>query len=639
MMKFLRKHNKKLLAVFMALLMVVFLGGTALDSWMRPDPNFVLATSRFGKINNVDRQRAVASTDLLSRIGMTWSQLSAGQPEPLTPIDWYLLLKEAQEYNTGRDISAVRTLVSDENFWERITNLARVLGIKPERVVEAFAMHKSILDVLGTLRSAAAPSEAEIRHVARLSLDRAVIRAAVLPAAMFLDPTLEFSEQEIKAHFEKYRDRERGKGLDFGYRIAESVRVQYLRIDKEALAGAVGVANAEQKARRYYEENREKDPALRRPDDGSVPPHEQPPEYLRAVSAYLDWDEAKEKVLQIIRNNHAEEMAGRIGDWLLSHLQEPWLDVPRGDDGYKVPPAAAERLEAYSEAVGRLPTSLSFRDVVSVGMTDLFTRDESANVPEIGTAAFQTDRGQPIALTTLAFQTRGIVPKVPEERGVNPMDFIAPFETSSYMLKDSNGNRFLFRVVETREAHAPATALEVRDRIVQDLRMLHAMETAKARAQNLYACLDEDTNLKQAFEEDPDLMARKSGPEGKEAGAFEPTPFSKMNMYQATHGRRSDSTFITGGVGFVPNDVVDRIFQLEESHEKFGVFELRDRSAVLAVEWVRREPTREDEFMRLREQIAADLTRARQESVVLDWVTPAKIRARNRFAWVDDRTR
>ena len=65
MMKFFRKYNKALLAVFMVLLMVVFLGGSALDTLLSPSGDRVVATSAVGTISFVDQRMAEDTRSIL----------------------------------------------------------------------------------------------------------------------------------------------------------------------------------------------------------------------------------------------------------------------------------------------------------------------------------------------------------------------------------------------------------------------------------------------------------------------------------------------------------------------------------------------------------------------------------------------
>ena len=65
MMKFFRKYNKALLAVFMVLLMVVFLGGSALNTLLSPSGDRVVATSAVGTISFLDQRMAEDTRSIL----------------------------------------------------------------------------------------------------------------------------------------------------------------------------------------------------------------------------------------------------------------------------------------------------------------------------------------------------------------------------------------------------------------------------------------------------------------------------------------------------------------------------------------------------------------------------------------------
>ena len=110
MMKFFRKHHKKLLAVFMVLLMIVFLGGSALDSLLRPSGDRVVATCNAGDISYSDHRVAEARTRILSMMGLPWEQPFSGMAEPLTTLDWILLTREAKLLGTALNLKPVLEL-------------------------------------------------------------------------------------------------------------------------------------------------------------------------------------------------------------------------------------------------------------------------------------------------------------------------------------------------------------------------------------------------------------------------------------------------------------------------------------------------------------------------------------------------
>src|SRR5437867_4375284 len=100
MMKFFRKYNKQLLAVFMALLMIVFIGGSALQSLLQPSANHPVAKSKYGEVMLKDQQHASETTGLLETVGFPW-QHPAGAEKPIELVDWILLQREAQALGTA----------------------------------------------------------------------------------------------------------------------------------------------------------------------------------------------------------------------------------------------------------------------------------------------------------------------------------------------------------------------------------------------------------------------------------------------------------------------------------------------------------------------------------------------------------
>ena len=53
-----------------------------------------------------------------------------------------------------------------------------------------------------------------------------------------------FSDEEIETHFLAYRDRVKGKGIEFGYHQPASVMAEYIKIDLETVAENVHVRAA-----------------------------------------------------------------------------------------------------------------------------------------------------------------------------------------------------------------------------------------------------------------------------------------------------------------------------------------------------------------------------------------------------------
>jgi len=633
MMKFFRKHNKELLAVFMVLLMVVFLGGSALDSLLTPTLDRVVATTRVGSISYLDQGAADGSTRFLNALGLSWQRPLGSPGEPLDLIDWIILTREAKLLGTAASETAVRATQGEMG---NVTELARSFRVKPDRVLQALADYYSVVQTALSVSSATVPSEAAVLAALRESMEKAKIKVVMLPADAFVDKDTPFTEDEIKVQYESCREREAGAGLNFGYFVPPTLQVQYVKIDRDELAKEVRIGNLEKKAKALFDEKRERDPAFRRPAEELAEAEKVDAPFLEKLSPYLNWDEAKEKAVEMIRLQEASEAAGRMADWLMQAVGLPWLEVPREKDGYKVPPAQVASPDYLASVVDNLPAALKYPGAVSVKTTEFFSQADADAVPEIGGALF-VDLQRPgvqASLGQLAFRTKAIVPDVSGDKEAAAGEFLSPFQTSRYTLRDTGSNVYLFRVVASRVAHVPDSLDEVRDKVVRDLRIIRGYEAAKRRADALSSC-DASTSLREAYDSDVALTDRITAYGQFGAGFLEPTPVSRASEYVASLGHTGDSVSVGPDVGQVPGDVVERWFAQPHLEGEKSLVELKDRAVVMVVEWggvERMKPTDLDEK---RKSFTDLMMRLRSQDVMREWFDAGNIRARNGFKLVE----
>src|SRR5262245_51563745 len=100
MMKFLRQHNRKILAVVTAFILVSWLIGDPLRQLLSPDPSKTAVGSAFGKtITNGDLIPAHNTTEILEALGIQWRNIAgalAPRENVLSKEHWYLLVQEAR---------------------------------------------------------------------------------------------------------------------------------------------------------------------------------------------------------------------------------------------------------------------------------------------------------------------------------------------------------------------------------------------------------------------------------------------------------------------------------------------------------------------------------------------------------------
>jgi len=643
MMKFFRKYTKQLLAVFMALLMIVFVGGSALEALLTPSGNQLIAKSRLGNITSLDQSIATTTNQILESLGQNWRQpLGPVGTPPLERLDWILLVREAEQLGTRRTTTALRSLLADQIPPEEVNSAARRQRVKPDRILEAVADLTSVREAARAVASAAAPSEAEIRSAARDTLDKVKIQAVLLTASAFEDENWIPSDEAMQAQFQAHREKKPGKGLDFGYFMPPAVRIQYVKIDRDVIAGNVRLPNLETKARKYFDQAREADPAFRRPleelEAESTEPTPEGAEPKPKKSAFLEWDEAKAIAEAHVRKEAAAEAATRMADWLISQMNEIWYEVARQQDNYKPTPDAAKNENAFSVALSHMPDAIGYREAVSVATTDFITAEKTQELDGIGQASHQPVRGPRQTLSTMAFRTKGLVPNIPTDGGANLADYLSPFQTCTHPLTDSNGNMYVFRVIDTKDEHVPESIEDVRDRVIADLRLKKGYEIAKMRAEGVNNCPDAETDFRKAFESEIDLASLNQNEGASSSGFFEPPPFPRVRSYGPTSAPKDSPVFVPG-VGLIQPQVVDRLFDLEYEVDKVVVIEMPERAAVLVARWLETIPGRQYEFEASREQLVADLSRGRTQSAVAKWLSPETIRARTQMVLADDRSR
>ena len=622
MMKFFRKHNKKMMAVLMALLMVVFIGGSALQGMLTPSRDRVVANSAVGEITLRDQQEASQITSLMVAMGMNWRQPIPFSyvSQPLEEIDWILLVRETEKLGLMLEPANVRAGFQADQLAER----ARLMRTKVDNLVQAARQFKSVQGAAQILAMAAAPGEATLRTVTRDILETVQVNAVVLPAKMFVDENHDFSAAELTAQFEASKDKEKGEGLNFGYYQHPRVKTEFVQINRDKLADVIGIPNLDSRARKLYDEMvTRKDELIRRSPEELAPTGDGP-----APSELLRWDEAAEAVTREVRLEQAEQVADRIASWLIQRAAGAWIDSERDEGGYRSVPEAAKVANYYRDLVGRLPKEVSYPQAITVSVSNYFTEEGAIDVPNIGYTSYRPARGVPTKFAQLAFVNQGVTPTIPKD-APNRSDYMALYETCPYPLTDPiKGHRYVFRVLDTRVGRPAESLDEVRDQVTADLRLKAAYEEALANSESLRSCAVGE-GLQEGYDTNLELVALRDTAEGADSGFIQPPAFSRLRKYQATTGRPEKGVFVGGGMGMVPNWAVDTCFGLARAGERVAILPIPDRADVLVVELVQVNPPIVEDFLETREELVGELAAQQWREVLENWLDPEQIRARN----------
>lgn len=647
MMKFFRKHNRKLLAIATAFLMMAFVGGSAFEQMLsRQAGANILGTTTHGVVRQDDLQQARYATNILAGTGVNWFLPWSGAGEPLAVIDWLLLVREANRLGAIPSLAATRQTLTqagqNENF---VRSLAAARDIAPESIYTATADHLGVLAVLSGVLSPAKPSEAEVRRAARDEMEKVSIQAVALRASDFVDQSAEFDDAEITEFFERFKARDAGAGLTFGYRVPARVQAQYIKIDLNKIADQIriGESTLEQRARDYWVANktaaifkRPPSPETEEPIIEPEPAEAEEPEGDNAEDAepetpktpespyYTTFDEARDSALGAVRKDFGAKRAKELADQLLAAVLEPWYAIEAGDDGYQTASAEVAELGYYQKVLDRMPPSARYRDALGVVTGELFVFADARDVPSIGSSRTTPPAGTPrLNFSNAVFNVQGIV-EMPDDRDLDRSQFLALHQTYPSPLTDNDGHTYLFRVVAVNPAHTPTDVADHRDQVIDDLKLQRGFDQAVAQAERL-AEDSREAGLASAWQAAEALQAQATS-----ASLLTPVAFPREGF--PGFAGVSFKAFITN-IGAVGKPFMDACFglsELETDRLRITTIEMRDSGdpMVVVAQWLSTQPVYKDTFLIRRVGIAQRIRSQRQQRLAAEWLDSDNIRAR-----------
>jgi hypothetical protein len=437
-----------------------------------------------------------------------------------------------------------------------------------------------------------------------------------------------FTEEELQAHFEKYKDRVAGQGLDFGYFVDPQVQIQYIEIDpaeiKKGLRGAE--SSYVKRALRYWKDNPEdrrfrKPPSVLKAEEEALAEASTNGQPEQTVSPfYDDFEDVREAAVNAVKAQDAKAEAGRIAGELSRVLAEPWLDLTAGRSEYKTAPDSVKGLQYYDQVVAELPPNMQYEAGVKVGFIDWVTESELASTRGgLGSTFLPIDNATTMRFNQLAFLVEGLA-EIPERISDRSL-YLSMWETSSKTMGGVDDVLYLFRVVGARPGHVPEGLDEVREEVIRDLRLVRGMERAREAAERL-AVRAREIGLKEAWEEDTELVERVTPDLGN---YYKPVPFGRQD--------KSGLLPLVSYVGRANQEFVDKSFELAAAGEDsdVAVIELPEVAKVAAIKGRKLQPLYDETYLAERANLQQELRLAAIREVVRPWLNPKQIRERNDF--------
>lgn len=512
MTHFFRRNQKKLLAVFAAGLMIVFILPSTCGQRMNEREDPVIAYAGKDKIRASEIGAARADWDMLRRIpirspmiaqqmGMPWYQPipyayqlgTLAMEIEQTPELFLLLQKDADRAGIKVAPDRVDSAMREINISPNISAEERQ---RWRRAIEAFLRVKSLHDRVTSNVKISGPVVAhQLAQNAQEVKLNLVEFATDAGAASTTAPTTAPTTQELEAHFQKFANRPADLPstnpavLTFGYQRPDRVKLQYLAISKDQVRESVRKSKApydwEVLAQRYYISHQQEFPVTQpvtRPATSTTTQATQPTQPATAAvtrpatkPTTRPFAEVREDVMKRVMDPEVEKLTQQIRDAIVKRMAADW-EKQRPATNPATNPATTqpggygsfaylEQLAAdIQKEFGVLPAVTSKSEWLSA--------DELVKLPGIGSARGRTS-GQSFANYVL----QSAEPFMPVPQKADAAAVLSVLEPSQ-PIEDFDGNVYLFRLTDAQRAHPPTSLAEVRDQVETDFRASRAFEKA-----------------------------------------------------------------------------------------------------------------------------------------------------------------
>ncbi len=490
MMQWLRRNTKQIMVVVVLLAMFSFVGAQGLYALLAPNPLNDVAFKAFGReYTRGDLQEAQIAGNILDNMGFGWKPTN---DRDFSPQHWFLLIEEARRAGLQPSSATIEEMMSlaDETWAEaggRAAWRKRVDAPLPQ-VRSAIGLKVIESQNASRVLVSAAPSEPEVRKYVRDTQDKITIKTAVFDAANWVNEDETFSEEQMQAHFDKYRDVYPDESEDgFGYKFPRRVTIQYVIADPMAIAE--GIEISQEAAIDYWKRNKSKY-TKRVPVDTMGPVDSETPPEMKQVT--MKFSEARDGVQRELKQQKALGLARRALDELSAKMGRAWLQQSVDEEtGFRTMPAGGDSIDAMEQAKADIEAKHGI--TLRYGTLELVTAEQIANNPSLGQARLPGEGDVPMTIAELAFRVPGFFkPEAKDETSARLQLFQTPNSTLVVRTPDPKGGfeivdgriaqkmidgRFItFRVIDAREESAPESLNEVREDVLADLRLQSAYE-------------------------------------------------------------------------------------------------------------------------------------------------------------------
>jgi hypothetical protein len=393
-----------------------------------------------------------------------------------------ILVKEAQALGVGVDADVVQGVLA-----------AR--GITREGDPDLYETHQQALRSFLMVNNAADLSARVVKvsrphrtNILASEHQRIALNLVEYPAKDFLDKVAPVTPDQLQKHFDKYKDVEATASPDgFGYKYPNRVKYEAVEIKKDEVKKAIGEVPLDQ-LYEYFLRNRGEFVASTQETFNITPgPTTRP----------MKFEEAKERILTKLTDQRVEELTGKIRDAVRNTMKADY-DAFRAATGGRATAATtgATTAPAPASSLGVPYDSKDYlaklRDKIQADfkVTITIEREEGLQTPQtlaeskLGKASFTAAES---GLSFPQYMTMVLDPFLNDVQRKSLAGRVGGKPAAVWeptpMFTNLTGDVLVARATVADPAHVPASLDEVKDKVAADVKQAGAYDLAKQAAQ------------------------------------------------------------------------------------------------------------------------------------------------------------
>lgn len=333
---------------------------------------------------------------------------------------------------------------------------AGTVQFMPEQFDLAVAKLRGVNRLLDSYRFAERLSDRQTAAIAKQLADTVLIDSAFLAARRLADESLTPTPEQLRAHFDRFRDIRPGEGeYPFGYKLPPRAKVEWIELNRPAIAATVQVSLVD--ATKHWQENRDRFPGL--------------------------FEAERDKVEAELRDAETQRVMDTAEALVRSAILTAARPLEKSGE-YRVLPAEwAQEKPDFIKLADDIQRTLQDQHGVSIPTPAVFVRDGGwldgamlSELPGIGSATVRFGREEP-TFPQVVLSVRELV-------GETSLGLQVGLPSSSLVADGRDGSRYYFTVLAAAAESVAASPDEYLypDRLVGDWRSLRRYEELAAAA-------------------------------------------------------------------------------------------------------------------------------------------------------------